>query len=187
MFFDRREPDRTRREVRADEPYPSKPIRLILPQPAGGAVDLIARSLGGSPQANPMRQPVIVENMPGANGGLAAAQVTRDDARRLHAVHGGRHQCRGQPEPLSQPHLRPVPRLHPDQHHRQGLSRAGREPEDPGEHRAGADRLRQGASRQAQLRLDRPRHAVASRHGTVEDDDQDRHHPGRPTVGPRRR
>ena len=31
--------------ARADEPYPSKPIRLILPQPAGGAVDLIARSL----------------------------------------------------------------------------------------------------------------------------------------------
>jgi len=31
--------------ARADEPYPSKPIRLILPQPAGGAVDLIERSL----------------------------------------------------------------------------------------------------------------------------------------------
>ena len=30
----------------AEEPYPSKPIRLVLPQPAGGAVDLIARALG---------------------------------------------------------------------------------------------------------------------------------------------
>jgi tripartite-type tricarboxylate transporter receptor subunit TctC len=62
--------------VRAEEPYPSKPIRLILPQPAGGAVDLIARALGDR-LSESMRQPVIVENMPGANGGLAAGQVAR--------------------------------------------------------------------------------------------------------------
>jgi tripartite-type tricarboxylate transporter receptor subunit TctC len=60
--------------VRAEEPYPSKRIRLILPQPAGGAVDLIARALGDR-LSESMRQPVIVENMPGANGGLAAGQV----------------------------------------------------------------------------------------------------------------
>jgi tripartite-type tricarboxylate transporter receptor subunit TctC len=62
--------------ARADEPYPSKPIRLVLPQPAGGAVDLIARSLGDR-LSYAMRQPVIVENQPGANGGLAAGQVAR--------------------------------------------------------------------------------------------------------------
>jgi tripartite-type tricarboxylate transporter receptor subunit TctC len=62
--------------ARADEPYPSKPIRLILPQPAGGAVDLIARSLTDR-LSESTRQPVIVENQPGANGGLAAAQVMR--------------------------------------------------------------------------------------------------------------
>jgi len=56
--------------------YPSKPIRLVLPQPAGGAVDLIARSLGDR-LSEQMRQPVIIENQPGANGGLAASQVTR--------------------------------------------------------------------------------------------------------------
>jgi tripartite-type tricarboxylate transporter receptor subunit TctC len=64
--------------ARADEPYPSKPIRLILPQPAGGAVDLIARSLADR-LSESMRQPVIVENQPGANGGLAAGQVTRSN------------------------------------------------------------------------------------------------------------
>jgi tripartite-type tricarboxylate transporter receptor subunit TctC len=63
------------RPARADD-YPSKPIRLILPQPAGGAVDLIARSLGDR-LSESMRQPVIVENLPGANGGLAGSQVTR--------------------------------------------------------------------------------------------------------------
>jgi tripartite-type tricarboxylate transporter receptor subunit TctC len=62
--------------ARADEPYPSKPIRFVLPQPAGGAVDLIARTLGDRLSYS-MRQPVIVENQPGANGGLAAGQVTR--------------------------------------------------------------------------------------------------------------
>src|SRR5262249_52412433 len=57
----------------AEEPYPSKPIRFVLPQPAGGAVDLIARALGDR-LSYAMRQPVIVENQPGANGGLAAGQ-----------------------------------------------------------------------------------------------------------------
>ena len=61
---------------RADETYPSKPIRFILPQPAGGAVDLLARSIGER-LSESMGQPVIVENMPGANGSLAAGQVAR--------------------------------------------------------------------------------------------------------------
>lgn len=56
--------------------YPSRTIKLILPQPAGGAVDLIARSLGER-LAEQMNQPVIVENMPGANGSLAGAAVAR--------------------------------------------------------------------------------------------------------------
>jgi tripartite-type tricarboxylate transporter receptor subunit TctC len=62
--------------ARADEPFASKPIRLILPQPAGGAVDLIARSLGDR-LSESLRQPVIVENQPGANGALAAGAVAR--------------------------------------------------------------------------------------------------------------
>jgi tripartite-type tricarboxylate transporter receptor subunit TctC len=56
--------------------YPSRPIKLVLPQPAGGAVDLIARTLADR-LAEQLKQPVIVENMPGANGGLAGAAVAR--------------------------------------------------------------------------------------------------------------
>jgi tripartite-type tricarboxylate transporter receptor subunit TctC len=56
--------------------YPSHPIKFILPQPAGGAVDLIARALGEQ-LSEQMQQPVVVENRPGANGGLAAADVAR--------------------------------------------------------------------------------------------------------------
>ena len=56
--------------------YPLHAIKLVLPQPPGGAIDLIARTLGErvSEQVN---QPVIVENRPGANGGLAAGDVVR--------------------------------------------------------------------------------------------------------------
>lgn len=61
------------------EDYPSRPIKLILPQPAGGAVDLIARALGER-LSEQMKQPVIVENMPGANGSLAGAAVARSPA-----------------------------------------------------------------------------------------------------------
>ena len=60
----------------ADDTYPVKPIKFVLPQPAGGAVDLISRTLADR-LAEQMKQPVIVENMPGANGGLAGAAVAR--------------------------------------------------------------------------------------------------------------
>lgn len=60
----------------ADDAYPTKPITIVLPQPAGGAVDLIARTLADR-LSEQMKEPVIVENKPGANGGLAAGQVLR--------------------------------------------------------------------------------------------------------------
>jgi tripartite-type tricarboxylate transporter receptor subunit TctC len=58
------------------EEYPSRAIKLVLPQPPGGAIDLVSRTLGER-LSEQMKQPVIVENMPGANGALAAAQVVR--------------------------------------------------------------------------------------------------------------
>jgi tripartite-type tricarboxylate transporter receptor subunit TctC len=63
-------------ETASAQAYPSHPIKLILPQPPGGAIDLIARTLGER-LSEQMGQPVIVENKPGANGGLAAADVVR--------------------------------------------------------------------------------------------------------------
>jgi tripartite-type tricarboxylate transporter receptor subunit TctC len=60
----------------AEDQYPSRPVKLVLPQPAGGAVDLIARALADR-LAEQMGQPFIVENMPGANGSLAGGNVAR--------------------------------------------------------------------------------------------------------------
>src|SRR3954468_12304185 len=56
--------------------YPNRPIRLIVPFAAGGAVDVLARLLAGK-LSDQVGQPVIVENRPGAGGTLAADQVAK--------------------------------------------------------------------------------------------------------------
>ncbi len=56
--------------------YPSRPIRLFVSFPPGGAADLVARVFG---QALSVRlgQPVVIENRPGANGNLAGDAVAK--------------------------------------------------------------------------------------------------------------
>lgn len=49
--------------------YPTKPIRLIVPFPPGGAIDLTARLLGQRLSAS-FGQPFVVENRPGATGAI---------------------------------------------------------------------------------------------------------------------
>ncbi len=56
--------------------YPSKPIRIVLQFPAGGATDAAARILGQA-LTKSMGQPVIVENRPGADGAIAAEVVAK--------------------------------------------------------------------------------------------------------------
>src|SRR6195952_1158239 len=53
--------------------FPAKAVHLFVPYPAGGAVDILARTLGDELSKN-WGQPVIVENRPGA-GGLVASQA----------------------------------------------------------------------------------------------------------------
>jgi tripartite-type tricarboxylate transporter receptor subunit TctC len=54
--------------------YPDKPIRVVVPWPAGGLVDILARTVGERLQAS-LGQPVIVENKLGAGGMIGADAV----------------------------------------------------------------------------------------------------------------
>jgi tripartite-type tricarboxylate transporter receptor subunit TctC len=60
----------------AAQAFPAKPIRLVVPFPAGSATDTIARVIGGSVSAA-IGQPVLVENKAGADGAIAGAEVAR--------------------------------------------------------------------------------------------------------------
>ena len=56
--------------------YPDKSIRLIVPFPAGGATDLMARTLGQK-LAQRLGQAVVIDNRAGAGGGVGAEAVAR--------------------------------------------------------------------------------------------------------------
>ena len=55
---------------------PTKPIKIIVPYPPGGSSDIIARAIS-QPLSEALKQPVIVENRPGANGNLGADFVAK--------------------------------------------------------------------------------------------------------------
>jgi tripartite-type tricarboxylate transporter receptor subunit TctC len=54
--------------------FPSRPITLVLPFPAGGPTDTIARIIA-EPMHAALKQPVIVENVTGAGGTIASSRV----------------------------------------------------------------------------------------------------------------
>ena len=56
--------------------WPAKPVKLVVPYPAGGGVDPVARLLGQK-LAERWKQPVIVDNKPGASGTIGANYVAR--------------------------------------------------------------------------------------------------------------
>ena len=59
--------------------YPSKPLRLVVPFPAGGTTDLLGRIIGQALSAQ-LGQPVVVDNRGGAGGMLGAALVAKAPA-----------------------------------------------------------------------------------------------------------
>jgi len=61
------------------QPYPNRPVRLIVPFPPGGAVDLTARVVGQA-LTERIGQPVVVEARPGSNGNIAADYVAKSAA-----------------------------------------------------------------------------------------------------------
>ncbi len=91
-------PAQERSEV---ETFPNRSIRIVVPFPAGGPSDVLARLIGQKMTEN-WGQPVVVENRPGANTVLGAQQVVKaapDGYMLLMAI-----EFHPDDEPVSLPH-----------------------------------------------------------------------------------
>src|SRR5690348_3603728 len=81
--------------------YPSRPVTMVVPFAAGGPTDVIARTL-----AEPMRvvlgQPVVIENVTGANGNIGVGRVARaaPDGHTIGIGHWSTHVVNGAVYPL---------------------------------------------------------------------------------------
>ena len=62
----------------AQQSFPSKPVRLLIPYAAGGAVDILGRTLGDE-LSKKWGQPVIIENRTGAGGTIASQVLAKSD------------------------------------------------------------------------------------------------------------
>jgi tripartite-type tricarboxylate transporter receptor subunit TctC len=61
------------------QPYPSKPIRMVVAFSPGGPVDVVARLIAPK-MSEALGQPIVIENKTGASGNLAASQVAKAPA-----------------------------------------------------------------------------------------------------------
>jgi tripartite-type tricarboxylate transporter receptor subunit TctC len=60
----------------AQQAWPSRPIKLLVPLAAGSTADIVSRTIG-TELSKSLGQPVVVENKPGAGGTIAMAEVAR--------------------------------------------------------------------------------------------------------------
>src|SRR4051812_2387024 len=60
----------------AAQAFPSRPVTLIVPFPAGGITDIIARVLAEGMRAS-LGQPAVVENVAGAGGTIGVSRLAR--------------------------------------------------------------------------------------------------------------
>ena len=58
------------------DPYPAKPVKMVVPYPPGGAVDTLGRLLSAKLSAS-LGQPVVVDNRPGAGGNIGVSLVAK--------------------------------------------------------------------------------------------------------------
>ncbi len=61
------------------QPFPSKPIRMIVPVPPGGSGDLVSRLVAGA-AADDLQQPIVIDNRPGATGNIGTVAAVNAPA-----------------------------------------------------------------------------------------------------------
>lgn len=65
--------------LRAQQPWPTQPIRWIIPYPAGGGTDVLARALAESMRET-LGQPLVIDNRPGGSTNIGAELTVRAKA-----------------------------------------------------------------------------------------------------------
>ena len=146
--------------------YPNRPITLIVPYAPGGGNDVLARGVA-EPMGKVLGQQIVIENHGGAGGSLGTRQVAKSSARRLHARARRHRNARHRSHALSECRLRPAQGLRAGRPHRYQPAHRFGQPVAARAQRAGADRARQGAAGQAQLRFRRKRQRHSPRHRAV--------------------
>ena len=94
-------------QVALAQGYPSKPIHIVVPYPAGGGIDLIARAVG-SQLTQRWGQSVVVENKPGSGTIVARRERGQVRARRPHAAAHHRFHHHHQSAPVREAPYDPV-------------------------------------------------------------------------------
>jgi len=64
--------------AQAESDYPNRPLRIIVPYPPGGIVDIVARAVTEQ-VGRDWKQPVVVEARPGANSNIGTAAAARSN------------------------------------------------------------------------------------------------------------
>src|SRR5215469_7125405 len=71
----------------AQDKFPSKPIRIVVPYAAGGSTDQLARAIQ-QPMSEFLKQPVIIDNRVGAGGAIGTELVVKSPADGYTLVFG---------------------------------------------------------------------------------------------------
>ena len=141
------------RAIAAD--YPSRPLHLVVPFPPGGAADILARGMV-STFSERLRQQIVVDNRPGANGVIGFEVVARSPADGYTLLLGFTTGVAINPF-LTEGFLRPRTGLCSRQHAFADANDADRQPIPAGKVRAGADCNVEGCARQVELCVTRNR------------------------------
>ena len=158
------------------QPYPSKPIRFVVATAAGGASDIVARTVAERMQEG-LGQPIVVEAKPGANGNLAAEYVAKSAPDGYTMMMGTIGVMAINPSMYRKVAFDPLTDFVPVAPLVSFSNILVVRPRPAGEECQGADRVRAREPRQAPLRLARLGRLAAHGDGGVRPDEQSRHRP----------